>query len=66
MVNATFRMWSDINSTYREADRKLSLLNDDATPFRDEELTLLRRVSKVYRWTAKQELVAAVAGATLP
>lgn len=52
-VNATFRMWSDIN----HGARKFSLLNDEMFTFRQEDLLLLQRVSFLRRWTARQELL---------
>lgn len=53
-VNATFRMWSDIN---HEA-WKFSFLNDEIFVFRQEDLLLLERVSFLHRWTARQEFIA--------
>ena len=59
-VNATFRMWSDINGPLSDKTRKLSLLNDDSTLFKPEEVSLLEGVSSVYRWTNPQSLLNAV------
>ena len=55
-VNAAFRMWSDVN----HGVRKFSFLNDEIFVFRQEDLLLLQRVSSVHRWTARQELLAAL------
>lgn len=52
-VNATFRMWSDVNGD-RE---KYSLLNDETTHIREGDLALLERVSRVYKWSAKDEFL---------
>ena len=55
-VNAVFRMWSDVN----HGSSKFSVLNDETFVFRKEDLLLLQRVSFVHRWTARQELLAAL------
>lgn len=55
-VNAVFRMWSDVN----HGAWKFSLLNDEVFVFRQEDLLLLERVSDLYRWTARQEFLAAL------
>jgi hypothetical protein len=57
-VNATFRLWSDINGSL--AGKKVSLLNDGATFFKQEDIALLENVSKVYRWTNSESLLSAI------
>jgi len=55
-VNAVFRMWSDIN----HGSWKLSLINDQDFVFRQEDILLIKRVSPVYHWTKRDELVSAL------
>jgi hypothetical protein len=55
-VNATFRMWHDVNGQLE--GKKLSVLNDDALRFKESELIILRQKSGVYRWTERQGLIA--------
>jgi hypothetical protein len=52
-VNATFRMWSDVNGN-RE---KYSLLNDETTQAREGDLNLLRSVSRVYKWSEREQFL---------
>jgi Domain of unknown function DUF1828 len=59
-VNAVFTEWSDINGEYSDPGRKLSLLNDEATPFKEKELAILGRVSQVHRWTARDAFLSAL------
>ena len=50
-VDATFRMWSDINSVFTDRGKKVSLLNDGAVFFKPRDVALLETVSQVHRWT---------------
>jgi hypothetical protein len=69
-VNATFRMWSDINTVDARTVGKISLLNDDVLQFKDPDVRVLGRVSSVYKWTERQTFLSAMqgesAGATSP
>jgi hypothetical protein len=47
VVNANFRLWSDLDNHRWKA----TLLDDRLTAWPDPDVTLLRKVSKVYRWT---------------
>jgi len=55
-INATFRMWSDVN----HGSWKISLLNDQDFIFRQEDVLLLKRVSPIYYWTQRDDLVSAL------
>ena len=57
-VDATFRMWSDFDS----AVQKLSLLNDIDFEWKEPDVVLLGRVSKVTYWSRKDELVGYLRG----
>jgi hypothetical protein len=58
-VNATFRMWSDVNGQ-RE---KYSLLNDETTVVRDGDIALLTTVSRVFRWSAREAFLSSLKAA---
>jgi len=58
-VNATYRMWNDI-VTGDVVVRKVSLLNDETSSIRDEDVRLLENVSHVYRWKDKQHFLSSL------
>jgi hypothetical protein len=60
VVNQAFRQWADINSDYADPATKLSILNDEAISFREEDLRLLRRVSEIHKWTERQAFLSAL------
>jgi hypothetical protein len=51
MVNANFRLWSDIRNGRWHA----TMLDDRYIQWRREDILLLGGVSKVYRWTQRDE-----------
>lgn len=64
MVNATFRLWSDVpNGRWRA-----TVLDDRAVEWRREDLVLLEGVSSVYKWSSQESfqktLMEVAAGAT--
>jgi hypothetical protein len=59
-VNATFRMWADIDGAFHQPGQKVSLLNDEAVRFKHEDVNLLSRVSQVHRWTQREAFLAAL------
>lgn len=52
-VDATFRMWFDFDGQVQ----KISLLNDVDFPWREPDIILLERVSKVILWSRKEEIL---------
>jgi hypothetical protein len=60
-VNGIFRMWSDV-SDHRD---KYTLFNDDVVTVRSEDVNLLGSKSDVYRWTARETLVADLKGESI-
>jgi len=59
VVNRVFRMWSDVNT----ARNKVSLLNDDYFSWRQEDLSLLERVSVIRTWSTREALLQYVTAA---
>jgi hypothetical protein len=57
-VNRVFRLWSDVN----EQKRKVSLLNDVDYSWKKEDMALLRKVSVIHEWTAKERFLDDVRG----
>ena len=53
-VDATVRMWLDFNGQFK----KLSLLNDVDFQWKEPDINILGRVSKVQFWSKKDELVS--------
>lgn len=50
MVNATFRLWSDVPN----GRTRTTLVDDRAVEWRHEDLVLLEGVSDVYKWTDRE------------
>ena len=59
-VNATYRMWGDIETGRGKVVRKVSLLNDEIVEVRKEDFNLLKDVSTVYRWGEQSEFIASL------
>jgi len=59
-VNATYRMWNDVEIGAGLVVRKVSLLNDEVTKVKPEDESLLKSVSDVYRWTERQQVLTAL------
>ena len=62
-VNAAFRLFSDIYGEY-PPNRKISLVNDDPLAFKENDLKILSRVSRVFRWTDRQGFLEVLQKAT--
>ena len=58
-VDAAVRMWVDVD----HRSRKFSLLNDVDFSWPEPDVAILSRLSKVYRWTAKDQLATALKAA---
>jgi len=52
-VDATFRMWYDFNGQFQ----KISVLNDIDFPWREPDVILLEKVSKIILWSRKEEIL---------
>jgi hypothetical protein len=56
-VNATFAMWSDIETGEEKVTRKVSLLNCETDKITDGDVGLLTQKSTVFRWTQQKEFL---------
>jgi hypothetical protein len=56
-VDHTYRMWRDIITSGRVV-RKVSLISDDGTKVKEEDIKLLQTESDVLRWSDQQGFVA--------
>jgi hypothetical protein len=54
-IDATFRMWADIDV---DRAKKVSFLNDELLHFDPADVAILKRFSDVYRWTRREELLS--------
>lgn len=59
-VNQTYRMWMDVQTAEEKVVRKVSLLNDDTSRVREEDVRLLQTVSTVFRWSDTPRFIASL------
>jgi hypothetical protein len=59
-VNATFRMWNDVETGEEKVVRKVSLLNDEISKIRQEDINILSNVSTVFLWTHQEEFMSSL------
>jgi hypothetical protein len=55
-VDGTFRMWSDVNGQRR----KVTLLNDIEFEWKEPDVNILSRVSRVHFWSHRDDLLDAI------
>jgi hypothetical protein len=59
-VNATFAMWSDIETAQEKVTRKVSLLNSETDKIVEGDVNLLGQVSTVFRWTEQGQFLSSL------
>jgi hypothetical protein len=64
-VNATFAMWSDIETGGEKVTRKVSLLNSETDKIVEGDVNLLSQVSTVFRWSEKNQFLSSLRDGSL-
>jgi hypothetical protein len=65
-VDATYRLWNDVQTGQEKVVRKVSLVNDEITHIRDADIRILASCSTVFQWSDTERFVSSLQNGLVP